>query len=103
MLRDLAVSLDNLGDAARAEGDLAGARAAYAESLDLCRRLRALRGDLPEVLRDVAVAAASLNRVAPDAALVAEAREAAESLVRHWPTSEHAAVRDWVLRLAHQD
>jgi tetratricopeptide (TPR) repeat protein len=59
-LRDLSVSLDNVGDVRRARGELAAAAQAYEESLELRRQLREALGETPEALRDLSV---SLNRV----------------------------------------
>ena len=42
-MRDLSVSLDNVGNVERDLGDLGAARAAYRESLELRRQLRAAR------------------------------------------------------------
>ncbi len=94
--RTQAAAMVEIGDVALAEGDLAGARAAFAESLDLCRRLRVIRGDLPEVLRDLSVVAAGLHAVAPDAALAAEARAAADALMERWPSPDSERVRTLV-------
>ena len=60
VLRDLAVSLINLGDAQRQAGQGAEALAAYRESLAIDRELRQRLGDSPEVLRDLAL---SLNKL----------------------------------------
>ena len=59
-LRDLSVSLDNVGGVSGELGDLEAARAAYAESLELSRQLRTALGDTPQALRDLSV---SLNKV----------------------------------------
>ena len=58
--RALSISLDRVGDAARALGRLEDAERAYAESLAVMRDLRRRLGDTPEVLRDLSV---SLNKV----------------------------------------
>jgi len=58
--RHLAIALANVGDAGEQLGDLAAARAAYGESLELCRQLRASLGDTPQALRDLSI---SLNKV----------------------------------------
>ena len=54
-LRDLSISLNQVGDVERDLGNLEAARAAYRESLDLCRRLREAVGDTPQALRDLSV------------------------------------------------
>ncbi len=46
-LRDLSISLDNLGDMRRESGDMAGAEAAFAESLEIHRRLIEQYGATP--------------------------------------------------------
>ena len=78
--RDVSVSLNNVADAARARGDLAGAERLFAESLEL-RRALARELDTPEARRDVSV---SLNNVANAARargdLAAAERLFAESL-----------------------
>lgn len=60
-LRDLSISLDNVGQVSRDLGELETARAAYAESLDLFRKLHSALGDTPQTLRDLSV---SLNNLA---------------------------------------
>ena len=59
-LRDLSVSLDKVGGVDEALGRLEAARAAYAESLTLCRKINAAVGETPQGLRDLSV---SLNKV----------------------------------------
>ncbi len=59
-LRDLSVSLDNVGKTDQALGEWEAARAAFAESLDIRRRILARVGETPEALRDLSV---SLNNV----------------------------------------
>ncbi|MGH7059573.1 MAG: tetratricopeptide repeat protein, partial [Stellaceae bacterium] len=59
-LRDLSVSLNNVGAVERDLGNLEAARAAYRESLDIARRLREAVGDTPQALRDLSI---SLNNV----------------------------------------
>ena len=59
-LRDLSISLDNVGQTDQALGDWTQARAAYAEALEIRRRLLARVGETPEALRDLSV---SLNNV----------------------------------------
>ena len=60
VLRDLSVSLNNLGDVERQSGRLEAARAAYNESLELRRQLQTTLGGSPQVLRDLSV---SLNKL----------------------------------------
>jgi hypothetical protein len=80
-LRRYSIALDYSGQVDEALGRLEEARAAYAESLELRRRLREAVGDAPQTLRDLSV---SLNKVGGvDKALgrLEEARAAyAESL-----------------------
>ena len=59
-LRDLSVSLNNVGDVRWAAGELASATAVHEESLALRRRLVDAYGETPESLRDLSV---SLGRV----------------------------------------
>ena len=59
-LRDWSVSLSKVGDAQRALGDVAGARASYEDSLKLCEQLVKLTVESPESLRDWSV---SLDKV----------------------------------------
>ena len=59
-LRDLSVSLNKVGKVEADLGNLEPARAAYRESLELRRQLRASLGDSPQALRDLSV---SLERV----------------------------------------
>ena len=74
-VRDLSSSLNSVGDVARARGDLDTAESAFAESLELARRLVERTGETSKALRDLSV---SLDRVGD----VARARgdlDAAES------------------------
>jgi tetratricopeptide (TPR) repeat protein len=59
-LRDLTISLDNVGQVERDFGNLDAARSAYRESLEIARRLREAVGDTPQALRDLSI---SLNNV----------------------------------------
>ena len=59
-LRDVSVSLNNVGGVERDLGNLEAARSAYRKSLELGRRLREAVGETPQALRDVSV---SLNNV----------------------------------------
>ena len=54
-LRDLSVSLDNVGDIAKLQGRGTDAQASFEESLDIRRRLAKMLGDSPEALRDICV------------------------------------------------
>ncbi|MCL4207952.1 MAG: tetratricopeptide repeat protein, partial [Pirellulaceae bacterium] len=54
-LRDLSISLNNVGDMRRESGDLAGTEAAFAESLEIDRRLHEQYGESPQTLRDLSV------------------------------------------------
>ena len=55
-LRDVAVSLERVGDAEAAERGPAAALPRYAESLAICRRVVERFGETPEALRDLATA-----------------------------------------------
>jgi tetratricopeptide (TPR) repeat protein len=59
-VRDLNVSLDKVGDVAKAQGDWDAAEAAYRESPDLQRGQRQRLGDQPEIVRDLSI---SLDRI----------------------------------------
>ncbi|MGC2201794.1 MAG: tetratricopeptide repeat protein [Stellaceae bacterium] len=85
-LRDLSVSLDNVG---RVEGDLGNleaARTAYRESLELRRGLREALGDTPQALRDLSVSLDNVGGVERDLGNLEAARSAyRESLeLRRW-------------------
>ena len=63
-LRDLSVSLDNVGRVARAQGDWAQAERVYRESLEISRQLIDRLGGTPEALRDLSVSLDNVGRVA---------------------------------------
>jgi tetratricopeptide (TPR) repeat protein len=63
-LRDLSVSLDNVGGVAQAQGDWTEAESVYRESLALRRQLVERLGGTPESLRDLSVSLDNLGRVA---------------------------------------
>ncbi|MEY4753760.1 MAG: hypothetical protein RJA44_1435, partial [Pseudomonadota bacterium] len=63
-LRDVAVSLNNVGQVARAQGDWAGAEKVYRESLAIRRELVERLGGTPEALRDVSVSLDNVGRAA---------------------------------------
>ena len=71
--RELSVSLNDLGDAARVLGRLEEAEQAYREALELRRRVLAIRGETPEALRDVSL---SLGRVGDVARVLGRLEEA---------------------------
>ncbi|MCF6282944.1 MAG: tetratricopeptide repeat protein, partial [Candidatus Polarisedimenticolaceae bacterium] len=54
-LRDLSVSLDNVGQVSQQQGRWGDAQVAYEESLELSRRLVGVLGESPESLRDLSV------------------------------------------------
>ena len=92
--RDVSVSLDNVANAARARGDLAGAERLFAESLELSRAL-ARELDTPEARRDVSVSLVQLSTMAGSrgdrsraAALLREARVVAEEFGGLQPMSD---------------
>jgi tetratricopeptide (TPR) repeat protein len=62
-LRDLSVSLNNVGDVRRESGDVAGAEAAFADSLEIRRRLHQQYGESPQTLRDLSVCLDNVGRV----------------------------------------
>lgn len=55
-LRDLSVSLNNVGDTAKALGDWTEARTHYKESLQISRQIVEGVGETPESLRDLSIA-----------------------------------------------
>ena len=63
-LRDLSVSLNNVGKVAQAQRDWAQAEAAYRESLSLRRQLVERLGGTPEALRDLSVSLNNVGKVA---------------------------------------
>ena len=79
MLRDLSISLNNVGAAEAQAGRGEAALAAYRESLALRRQLREALGESPQVLDDLAV---SLERmaVADDADMVTRQAAASEAV-----------------------
>jgi tetratricopeptide (TPR) repeat protein len=62
-LRDLSVSLNNVGKVAEAQGDWVQAEAAYRESLGLRRQLVERLGSTPEALDDLGISLLNLTRV----------------------------------------
>ncbi len=68
-LRDLSVSLDNVGNVARDLGQLQEARSAYRESLEISRQLKTLAADAPQSLRDLSF---SLNKVGDEARVLGQ-------------------------------
>ena len=75
------MSLNKLGDVEQQSGRLEAARAAYEESLDLCRRLHAALGESPQVLRDLSVSLNKLGDVGQQSGRLEAARGAyAEAL-----------------------
>ena len=86
MLRDLSVSLNNVGRAENDAGHGQEALAAYRESLEIRRQLRQALGETPQVLDDLAVslerlAAAQATDVGGRKAAIAEAIALRERLV----------------------
>ncbi len=59
-LRDLSVSLDNVGNTAVSQGDLSSGQDYFKESLEIRRKLLSRVGETPESLRDLSV---SLNNM----------------------------------------
>ena len=86
-LRDVSVSLDNVGLVARAQGDWPQAESAYRESLEIRRQLVQRLGGTPEALDDVASALASLALLpnGQSAGLMAEAIAIYERLAQSFP------------------
>ena len=93
-LRDLSVSLDNVGEVARARGDWAEAEAVYRESLDLRRQLVERLGGTPEALDDLAVSLLHMALVPPGySGALAEAVGIYESLAARFPDVPRYAER----------
>ena len=65
-LRTLGMVLDRVGDLARAEQRLQGAAEAYAESLQISRKLLAQLGETPQGLRDLSISLNNVGGVARD-------------------------------------
>ncbi|WP_173804900.1 tetratricopeptide repeat protein, partial [Sphaerotilus uruguayifluvii] len=63
-LRDVSISLDNVGQVAQAQGDWTGAESAYRESLGIRRELVKRLGGTPEALRDVSISLDNVGQVA---------------------------------------
>ena len=63
-LRELSISLDNVGQVARAQGDWSQAEAVYRESLGLSRQLVERLGGTPEALRDLSISLDYVGQVA---------------------------------------
>jgi tetratricopeptide (TPR) repeat protein len=59
-LRDLSISLDNIGDIQQAQGQLDNALTNYTESLQLRRQIHTTYGQTPQTLRDLSI---SLNNI----------------------------------------
>ena len=89
-LRDLSISLDNVGRVAQAQGDWAQAETVYRESLAIARQLAERLGGIPEAREDVAISARLLaSASAPDAkALLEEAQEIYRALSSQFPAVE---------------
>ena len=98
-LRDVAISLSNVGDVARAQGDGSQAEAAYRESLALRRQLVERLGGTPEALEDLAISLLNVAAVPPGtASLRAEAVQIYEVLAGRFPEVERYAERVAALR-----
>ncbi len=63
-LRDLSISLDNVGRVAQALGRWQAAAQVYEESLQIRRDVRAAVGETPEALRDLSISLNNVGRVA---------------------------------------
>ena len=102
-LRDVSVSLNNVGQVAQAQGDWAQANKAYRESLAISRKLVESLGGTPEAMEDVAIALARNAELpgGPKADLLAEARSIFSGLVTAHPTVER--YRDALAWLNHPD
>ncbi len=75
-MRDLSISLDNVGQTERDLGNLEAARTAYRESLELRRHLREALGDTPQALRDLSISLNNVGRTERDLGNLEAARTA---------------------------
>ncbi len=75
-LRNLSVSLNNVGQVEGDLGNLEAALSAYRESLELCRRLREAVGNTPQALRDLSISLDNVGRVERDLGNLEAARSA---------------------------
>ena len=75
-LRDLSISLDNVGQVEGDLGNLEAARTAYRESLELLRQLREAVGETPQALRDLSVSLNNVGQVERDLGNLEVARTA---------------------------
>ena len=96
-LRDLSVSLNKVGDAASARGDIAAAQAAYARSLETRERLIAVHGENREALRDLSIslnnvgdAASARGDIAASQAAYARCLETLERLIAEYGENREA-------------
>jgi tetratricopeptide (TPR) repeat protein len=93
-LRDLSVSLDNLGGVAQAQGDWTQAASVYGESLALRRQLVERLGGTPESLDDLAVSLLNVARLPDGDPLArAEAIELYRQLASRFPSTARYAQR----------
>jgi tetratricopeptide (TPR) repeat protein len=93
-LRDLSVSLNNVGRVASAQGDWAQAEAVYRESLALARQLVERLGGTPESFDDLAVSLLNMAAVPPGSAdLRDEAMGIYETLTGRFPVVKQYAER----------
>jgi tetratricopeptide (TPR) repeat protein len=76
-LRDLSVSHNKIGDVLRAQGDLAGALAAYRQSLKIAEALSARDAANTQWQRDLIVSYVKLSEVTGDKAYVSQALDIA--------------------------
>jgi hypothetical protein len=91
-LRDLSISLDNVGQVASAQGDWAQAESVYRESLALRRQLVERLGGTPEALHDLAESLLNVAGLpAGDDAARAEAMRIREQLASRYPDVSHHA------------
>ena len=105
-LRDLSVSLEKIGQVEADLGNLEPARAAYRESLELRRQLRASLVDTPQALRDLSISLnnvgqveADLGNLEPARAAYRESLELSRQLVQAFP--DHAQLKrdlQWIER-----
>ncbi|MBI4754575.1 MAG: tetratricopeptide repeat protein [Betaproteobacteria bacterium] len=105
-LRDLSISLDNVGRTHQALGQWEAARAAYQESLEIRRGLLTRLGETPEALRDLSISLDNVGRTHQalgqwEAARAAyqESLEIAEQLATRLPdVGDPLALRDHLRR-----
>ncbi|MFM2329878.1 MAG: hypothetical protein RLZZ494_1981, partial [Pseudomonadota bacterium] len=103
-LRDVSVTLDNVGKVAQAQGQWEEAQRVYQESLEICRQLLERLGATPQTLDDLALvllALADIPGLAQAPQWRAEALNLTQQLVQRFPDVPRYAQRLAALQAAH--